>query len=56
MSKIENVGKEVILIWIKGFYLRGKIFFKNRLLNNKLVINNKVKVVDIDLVEYFSFF
>lgn len=56
LSKIENAGKEAILIRIKGPHLRGKTSFKNRLLNNKLVTNNKAKVVDIDLAEHFSSF
>ena len=49
LSKIENAGKEAILIRIKGPHLMGKTSFKKRLLNNKLVMNNQARVVDIDL-------
>ncbi|NES05896.1 MAG: hypothetical protein F6K22_25675 [Okeania sp. SIO2F4] len=56
LSKIENAGKEAILIRIKGPHLMGKTSFKNRLLNNKLVMNNQARVVDIDLAEHFSIF
>ncbi|NEO55027.1 MAG: hypothetical protein F6K54_19270 [Okeania sp. SIO3B5] len=56
LSKIENAGKEAILIRVKGPHLMGKTSFKNRLLKNKLVMNNQARVVDIDLAEDFSIF
>jgi len=56
LSKIENAGKEAILIRIKGPHLMGKTSFKNRLLNNRLVTNNQARVVDLDLGEHLSIF